>query len=75
MLWAKFFKNLRKARKGGRPPMKKLMWIVLIMVLGLSGCATSGTATLIKADWNYYWSHPKDGTLQAIKQDWTDYWN
>jgi hypothetical protein len=59
-------------RKG---KMKKLVWIALIMVLGLNGCACSGTCALIKQDWSEYWDDPGAGTWKLIKQDWVEFWN
>jgi uncharacterized protein YceK len=55
--------------------MKKLAWIALIiMVLGLSGCACSGTCNLMKEDWHDYWRNPGAGDWQYMKQDWSQFW-
>ena len=55
--------------------MKKLVLIALIMVLGLSGCASSGTSGSIKQDWTAYWENPGGASWEAIEQDWVRYWD
>ena len=54
--------------------MKKIALIALTMVLGLSGCASSGTSGSTKQDWTTYWKNPGGGCWESIKQDWTAYW-
>ncbi len=55
--------------------MKKLSLTALIMVLALSGCASSGTGGSIKWDWVEYWKSPEAGSFrESIKRDWADYW-
>jgi hypothetical protein len=53
--------------------MKKLALIALIMVLGLSGCASSGTRGSIKQDWVAYWKDPGGAFWEQIKEDWITY--
>ena len=53
--------------------MKKLVLMTLMMVLGLSGCASSGTINPIKQDWAAYWEVESKGWERA-KQDWAMYW-
>jgi hypothetical protein len=53
--------------------MKKLALIALIMVLGLSGCASSGTRGSIRQDWIAYWKDPGGIFWEDIKQDWIVY--
>ncbi len=53
--------------------MKKLALIALIMVLGLSGCA-SGVGYSIKEDWTEYWKNPGGLSWEIFKGDWTEYW-
>ena len=55
--------------------MKRLALIALIMVLGLSGCASSGTCGLIKQDWVRYWNDPGGASWESVKQDWRWFWN
>jgi hypothetical protein len=55
--------------------MKRLALIALIMVLGLSGCASSGTCGLIRQDWIRYWNDPGGASWESVKQDWVRYWN
>ena len=55
--------------------MKTLAWIALIVVLGLSGCASSGTGGYIRGDWIAYWENPGDAHWKSIKGDWTEFWN
>lgn len=54
--------------------MKELALIVLIMVLGLSGCASSGMSGLIIEDWAEYLSDPGSGDWKLIKWDWAEVW-
>ena len=55
--------------------MKGLGLIALIMVLGLSGCASSGMSGLIKEDWTEFWNDPGGGSWEVIKWDWTEFLN
>jgi hypothetical protein len=56
--------------------MKKLAWIALMMIiLGVSGCACSATCGLMKEDWTDYWSNPGAGAWRSMEQDWVDFWN
>jgi uncharacterized protein YceK len=53
--------------------MKTPALIALIMVLGLSGCASPGTSDSLKQDWVAYWKSVK-GDWDSTKEDWTTYW-
>jgi len=50
--------------------MKELGLIALIMVLGLSGCASSGTSDSIKQGWTWY---GEGDSWETIKQRWAWY--
>jgi hypothetical protein len=52
--------------------MKTLALIALIIVLGLSGCASSGTSDSLKQDWVAYWNNVK-GDWESTKGDLTAY--
>jgi len=58
-------------RKG---KMKNLALIVLMMALGLSGCASNGMTELIRQDWIRYWDNPGGASWESLKLDWTAYW-
>ena len=58
----------------GEGKMKKLVLIALIMVLGLSGCTSSGISDSIKRDWIAYWDNSGSGSWESIKRDWMTYW-
>jgi len=59
-------------RKG---QMKKLALIALLMLsLGLSGCASNGMTELIRQDWIRYWENPGGASWESVKLDWTAYW-
>jgi len=55
--------------------MKKPALIALIMVLGLSGCASSGTTSSTKQDWTACWWNRGGPSCELIRQDWIRYWN
>ncbi len=55
--------------------IKKLAFIILIMVMGLSEWACSGTGQAIREDWNDFWNNPKKSESgKAIEQDSADFW-
>jgi len=55
--------------------MKKFALIALMVVLGLSGCASSGTSGSVRQDWIRYWNDPGGASWESVKQDWVRYWN
>ena len=55
--------------------MKRLALIALTMVLGLSGCASSGTGGSIGQDWTAYWWNRGGPSCESVRQDWIRYWN
>jgi hypothetical protein len=55
--------------------MKKFALIALMVVLGLSGCASSGTSGSIRQDWTEYWWNRGGPSCESIRQDWIRYWN
>lgn len=62
--------TLMPVRREGN--MKKLALIALIMVMGLSECASSSTSVSIKEEWYYYWKNPAGAGLswEDIKVGW-----
>ena len=59
--------------------MKKLALIALIMVLGLSGCVSSGTSGLTKEDGTKFHNEPGAGACgsswELMLQDWNEFWS
>ncbi len=56
--------------------MKKLALIVLILVLSLSGCASSGkrSSTIVWA-WNDFWREPGEGSWELVKGECVYFWH
>jgi len=55
--------------------MRILALVALILVLGLGGCASSGTSDSIIRDWDAYWKNPGGGDCwESTKRDWDAYW-
>ena len=50
--------------------MKKVALIALTMVLGLSGCASSGTSGSVRQDRIRYGNDLGGATWESVKQDW-----
>ena len=55
--------------------MKTLALTVLIMVMGLSGCASSGMSGLIKEDVAEFWNDPGSGNWELMKWDCAEFWS
>jgi len=56
--------------------MKNLALIALIMVLSLSGCASSGKRGFIIQEWTEFWKGPEAAEpWKSFKQEWTEFWN
>ena len=68
--------------------MKTFALIALIMVLGLSGCASSGKSGFrripeaaepwmtFKQEWTGFWKGPEAAEpWKSFKQEWTTFWN
>jgi rubredoxin len=55
--------------------MVKVALIGLVMVLGLSGCASFGESISFKQNWAEFWRSPAEGTpWEPMKQDWGQFW-
>lgn len=59
----------------GRTNVKKLAFIILIMIMAFIEWACSGTGQAIREDWNDFWNHSKQSESgRAIEQDSADFW-
>jgi hypothetical protein len=65
--------TLIPVKKEGK--MKTLALIVLIMVMGLSGCASSLKSSYIIQDWRYFLHNPIPGSLESVGQDFRYLWH
>ncbi len=52
--------------------MRNFVLIMLLMILGLSGCAIPPNNP-VKQQWDWYWGIESQGWKEA-KKDFTDYW-